>query len=110
MSGSGEIQLKFADAADAVNEGDAHGEVSEDDVGTNLTLFDFTFSSALLVFESQSSMMSLIILRRLPTRQCTASRSERFNCRLVRSFVLILSFSDFPNENLLLRSLCVFLG
>lgn len=95
-----------------MSDGEAHGEFSDDDVGTNLTFdFDEIFSSPLphllvAVFVSHSSIMSVIILRKLLARFCTASRSERFSCRLVRSFVFILSFSDLPNENLLFLSLC----
>lgn len=72
MSGSGEMQLKqevVLTVVDAVNEGDAQGEFSDEEVGTKRTLFDLTFSSILVVaFESQSSMISLMILFRLTTR------------------------------------------
>jgi hypothetical protein len=40
---------------------------------------------------------------KLLARHCTASFSERFIKRLVRSFELILSFSGLPNEKRLLR-------
>lgn len=81
-----------------------HGLVSDDEVGMKRARNDILRKfPSLLFFASTCSMTFRMTLFRLFARQCTVSFSDLFICRLVRSFVLILSFSDFPNEKRLLR-------
>lgn len=110
MSGRGEMQVSRVEAlmklCDGMGSGDVHGDVSEDDVGTNFGVaFNDIFRKfpSPLFFESQCSMMLCMIRFKLLARQWTASFSDRFIKRLVRSFELILSFSGFPNEKRRLR-------
>lgn len=112
MSGNGEMHVKRVDDDVAklwpplygIGSGDVHGDVSDDDVGMKRCGFAlndiFLKFPSLLFFASTCSMMMWMIRFKLFALQCTASFSERFIERLVRSFALILSFSDFPNENL----------
>jgi hypothetical protein len=106
MSGRGEMQVKRPACVvrlggGGIGNGDVHGDVSDEDVGMNLGV---AFRDILrkfpspLFFESQCSMMLWMIRFKLLARHCTASFSERFIMRLVRSFELILSFSGLPNE------------
>lgn len=89
-----------------IGRGEVQGDVSDDDVGMN---FGVAFSDiflkfpSLLFFASQCSMMLWMMRFKLLARHCTASLSERFINRLVRSFEFILSFSGFPNEKRRLR-------
>lgn len=110
MSGSGDMQVSRADGVmtmcGGIGRGDVHGEVSDDDVGMNLGLaFNDIFRKlpSLLFFASQCSIMVWMMRFKLFARQCTASFSDRFISRLVRSLELILSFSGLPNEKRRLR-------
>lgn len=110
MSGSGEMHVSRVDdvmrLCGGTGSGEVHGDVSDDDVGMN---FGVAFSDifrklpSLLFFASQCSMMLWMMRFKLLARQCTASFSDRFISRLVRSFELILSFSGFPKEKRRLR-------
>lgn len=110
-SGKGEMQVnRVADVVKwtgGIGSGDVHGLVSDDEVGTKRDIFArrdiFRKFPSLLFFASTCSITFKIIRFRLFARQCTASFSDRFIILLVRSFVFILSFSDFPNENLRFR-------
>lgn len=111
-SGNGEMHVNRVAAAaklfdDGIGRGDVQGLVSDDDVGMKRAILArrdiFRKFPSLLFFASTCSITFKIIRFKLFARQCTASFSERFIILLVRSFVFILSFSDFPNENLRLR-------
>lgn len=109
ISGSGDIHVKRVDEGfveEGIGEGEVQGDVSEDEVGINfgVALSDiFLKFPSLLFCASQCSMMLWMIRLRLLALHWTASFSERFIERLVRSLELILSFSGFPNEKRLLR-------
>ncbi len=110
-SGKGEIHVNRVVEvaklfAEGIGNGEVQGLVSDDDVGMKRVFARrdiFRKLPSLLFFASTCSITFKIIRFKLFARQCTASFSERFICRLVRSFVFILSFSDLPNENLRFR-------
>lgn len=108
-SGSGEMHVnRVADVAklfaDGIGSGDVHGLVSDDDVGIKRARNDILRKFPSLLFLASTCSITFKITRfRLFARQWTASFSDRFIIRLVLSFVLILSFSDFPKEKRRLR-------